>query len=55
MAVEAGREGDALAMQKEMAGMGVTVRYDPENPYVSIVEERRILGRRFTQNPHWLP
>jgi hypothetical protein len=54
-AVEAGREGDALAMQKEMSGTGVTVRYDPKNPDISILEERRILGRRLTQNPHWLP
>jgi hypothetical protein len=35
--------------------MGVTVRYDAEKPDVSILEERRILGRRITQNAHWLP
>jgi hypothetical protein len=35
--------------------MAVTVRYDPENPDVSILEERWILGRRLMQNPHWLP
>jgi len=54
-AVEADRESDALAMQKEMAGTGVTVRYSPENPDTSILEDRRICGRRITQNPHWLP
>jgi hypothetical protein len=43
-AVEADREGDALPMQKQMTGTGVTVRYDPENPDVSILEDRRILG-----------
>jgi len=53
-AVEAGREGDALDIQKEMRGMGVTVRYDPGNPDISILEDRRICGRRITQNPHWL-
>jgi hypothetical protein len=42
--VEADREGDALPMQKQMTGTGVTVRYDPENPDVSILEDRRILG-----------
>jgi len=41
-------------MQEEMRGMGVTVRYDPENPDISILEDRRILERRITQNPHWL-
>jgi hypothetical protein len=51
----ADREEDALAMQKQMTGTGVTVRYDPGNPDVSILEDRRILGRRLTQNPHWLP
>ena len=54
-AVEADREEDARAMQKELRGMGLTVRYDPRNPDVSILEERRICGRRITQNPHWLP
>jgi hypothetical protein len=54
-AVEADREGDALAMQKQMTGMGVTVRYDPEHPDISILEDRQISGRRLTQNPHWLP
>jgi len=54
-AVEADREGDALAMQRELRGMGVTVRFDPDNPDISILEDRRILGRRLTQNPHWLP
>jgi len=54
-AVEADRESDALAMQNEMTGTGVTVRYDPGNPDISILEDRRILGRRLTQNPHWLP
>jgi hypothetical protein len=53
--VEADREEDALAMQKEMSGMAVTVRYDPENPDVSILEDREICGRRITQNPHWVP
>ena len=54
-AVEADREEDARAMQKQMTGTGITVRYDPEIPDVSIWEDRRILGRRLTQNPHWLP
>jgi len=54
-AVEADREEDALAMQKEMSGMAVTVRYDPENPDISILEDREICGRRITQNPHWVP
>jgi hypothetical protein len=54
-AVEADREGDVLAMQKQMGGTGVTVRYDPENPDISILEDRQISGRRLTQNPHWLP
>jgi len=42
-------------MQKQMSGTGVTVRYDPENPDISILEDRQILGRRVTQSPHWLP
>jgi hypothetical protein len=54
-ALEADREEDALAMQKQMTGTGVTVRYHPENPDVSILEDRQILGRRLTQNPHWVP
>ena len=42
-------------MQKQMSGMGVTVRYDAGNLDVSILEDRRILGWRLTQNLHWLP
>ena len=54
-AVEANNEEEADALQKEATGTGVTVRYDPENPDVSILEDGTILGRRVTQNPHWLP
>jgi len=54
-AVEANTEDEAGALQKEATGTGVTVRYDPENPDVSILEDGTILGRRLTQNPHWLP
>jgi len=46
---------EADALQKHATGTAVMVRYNPQNPDVSILEERTILGRRVTQNPHWLP
>ena len=54
-AVEGNNEEEAYALQKQAAGTGVTVRYDPENPDVSILEDGTILGRRVMQNPHWVP
>jgi hypothetical protein len=42
--LEAVDEEEAHALQKEASGDGVTVRYNPENPDVSILEDRQILG-----------
>jgi hypothetical protein len=55
VALQAIDEQDADTLQKKLPGTSVMVRFDPENPDVSILEEERIVGRRLTQNPHWLP
>ena len=36
--------GEEGALQKQATGTGVTVRYDPENRDVSILEDGMILG-----------
>jgi hypothetical protein len=48
-------EESAHMLQKKAVGATVTVRYNPENPDGSLIEEERISGRQITQNPHWLP
>jgi hypothetical protein len=55
VALQASDEQDADTLQKKLPGTSVMVRYDPGNPGVSILEEELIVGRRLTQNPHWLP
>lgn len=54
-ALRAEREDTAQMLQKEAQGTTVTVRYNPENPDISVLEDEHILGRKITQNPHWLP
>ena len=55
VALEAKNEEDADVLQKQLPGTSVMVRYNPNNPDISILEEERIVGRMLTQNPHWLP
>jgi hypothetical protein len=54
-ALEAEDEETAQLLQKKANGTRVKVRYNPENPDVSLLEDERIFGRKMTQNPHWLP
>jgi hypothetical protein len=49
-----GKAGCRIPLIKQGTGTGVTVRYDRENPDVSILEDGAILGRRVTQNLHWV-
>lgn len=53
--VEAQDEETAQTLQKQAKGTSVTVRYNPLDPDVSLLDDERILGRRITQNPHWIP
>jgi hypothetical protein len=54
-ALDADDEETAEILQKQAEGTGVTVRYDSENPDVSLLEDEWIFGRKVIQNPHWLP
>ena len=47
-------EDSAAALQKQVPGTTVTVRYKFNNPDVSLLEDEQILGRRIIQNPHLL-
>ena len=53
--LEAVNEEMAETLQKEVPGTQVSVRYNPDNPDESVVEDEYIRGRKLTQNPHWLP
>jgi hypothetical protein len=53
--LEAEDEDDATNLQKQAEGLTLTVRYNPENPDVSLVTDESLLGRKIIQNPHWLP
>ena len=44
----------AAALQNQAPGITVKVRYKPDNPDVSLLENEQMLGRRVNQNPHWL-
>jgi hypothetical protein len=44
VALQASDERDADTLQKKLPGTSVMVRYDPENPDVSIFEEELIVG-----------
>lgn len=54
-ALEADSEEMAQTLQKQAAGITVTVRYNSPNPDVSLLEDEMILSRKTIQNPHWLP
>jgi hypothetical protein len=54
-ALRAEHEDTAHMLQKQAASTKVKVRYNPENPDISVLEDDQILGRKITQNPHWLP
>ena len=54
-AVRVEDEDTAKLLQKQAEGANVTVRYNPKNPDISLLEEEQILGHRITQNAHWLP
>lgn len=51
--IEAKNEETAQMLQKQGREVSVTVRYNPLNPDVSILDDVQILGRRIIQNPHW--
>ena len=53
--LEAIDEEMADALQKDLPGSQVSVRYNPNNPDESIVEDDYVRGRKLTQNRHWLP
>ena len=53
--LEAMNEETAETLQKEVPGTQVSVRYNPDDPDESIVEDEYIRGQKLTQNPHWLP
>jgi len=44
----------AEKLQKQADGKRVTVKYDPENPEISLLVDKELLGRRVVQNPPWL-
>ena len=48
-------EGAADSLQKQAEGLNVTVRYNPENPDVSLLVDDEVQGRKISQNPHWFP
>lgn len=54
-ALEANNEQDADALQKQLPGTTVMLRYNPGNPDISILQDERVAGRKLTQSPHWLP
>ena len=54
-ALEADNEEMAETLQKQANGTTVTVRYNSQDPDVSLLEDERISGRKTIQNPHWLP
>jgi len=46
-------QGDSAAtFQKQATGITVRVRYKPDNPDVSLLEDEQVLGRKIIQNPH---
>jgi len=53
-AIEANDEETAKVLQRQAEGTKVTVRFNPRNPDISLIQDQRICGRKVTQNPHWL-
>jgi hypothetical protein len=47
-------EENAQRLQKAAAEMKIRIRFNPQNPDVSLVDDERLMGREITQNPHWL-
>ena len=41
----------AAELQKRIDGHAVTVRYNPKNPEISLVEDKEVEGRRVIQDP----
>lgn len=41
-------------LQTQCNGKSVTVKYDPQNPGISVLVESELLGRSLLQNPLWV-
>jgi Protein of unknown function (DUF3592) len=44
----------AQSLQAQCDGVGITVRYDPNHPNVSFLEQRELIGKKILQNPLWI-
>jgi hypothetical protein len=41
-------------LQKRLDGCSVTVRYDPQNPEISVLEDKKVAGCGVIQDPLWV-